>query len=147
MAMYTAITAGANFMLHAGGWDEGGLVTCYGKLVTEAEQCRLYHRLAQGVSLDRMDAAMEAVRRTEPQGHYLADPFTLEVFEDSFLMPQTFDYDTYPQWKANGEKDLAQRSREIARQMLRDYEQPALDVALREELDAFVDRRKSEIAI
>lgn len=147
MAMYTGVTAGANLMLHAGGWDEGGLVTCYAKLVTEAEQCTLYHRLAQGISLDRLDDAMEAVRRTEPQGHYLGDPFTLEVFEDSFMMPQMFDYDTYPQWQANGGKDLPQRAREKARQMLRDYEQPSLDVAVREELDDFVKRRKREIAI
>ncbi|TGQ27535.1 MULTISPECIES: trimethylamine methyltransferase family protein [unclassified Mesorhizobium] len=146
MAMFTGITAGANLMLHAGGWDEGGLVTCYGKLVVEAEQSMLYHRLARGVSLDRLDAAMEAVRRTEPQGHYLGDPFTLEVFEDSFMMPQLFDYDSYPQWKANGEKDLAQRARERARQILAEYEQPPLDEAVREELDAFVERRKREIA-
>ncbi|TGS95615.1 trimethylamine methyltransferase, partial [Mesorhizobium sp. M8A.F.Ca.ET.213.01.1.1] len=86
------------------------------------------------------------VRRTEPQGHYLGDPFTLEVFEDSFMMPQLFDYDSYPQWKANGEKDLAQRARERARQILAEYEQPPLDEAVREELDAFVERRKREIA-
>lgn len=147
MAMFTGITAGANLMLHAGGWDEGGLVTCYGKLVVEAEQCALYHRLAQGVSLDRLDDAMQAVRRIEPQGHYLADPFTLEVFEDSFMMPDMFDFDTYPQWKANGEKDVATRAREKARRMLAEYEQPPMDQSAREELDAFVERRKHEILI
>ncbi|MBZ9764959.1 trimethylamine methyltransferase family protein [Mesorhizobium sp. CA8] len=146
MGMYTGITAGANLMLHAGGWDESGLVTCYAKLIVEAEQCVLYHRLAQGVSLDRLDAAMEAIRRIEPQGHYLGDPFTIEVFEDSFLMPELFDYDTYPQWKANGSKDAATRAREKAKAIIAEYEPPPMDEAVREELDAFVDRRKREIS-
>lgn len=147
MAMFTGITAGANLMLHAGGWDEGGLITCFAKLVVEAEQCMIYHRMAQGVSLDHLDAAMEAVRRTPAQGHYLGDPFTLEVFEDSFMMPQMFDYDSHPQWLSNGAKDVAQRAREKARQMLIEYEQPHLDDAVREELDEFVERRKREIRI
>lgn len=146
MAFFTGITAGANLMLHAGGWDEAGLVNCYAKLIVDAEQCTLYHRLGRGVSLDRLDDAMEAVRRIAPQGHYLGDPFTLEVFEDSFMMPSLFDYDSHPQWEAAGAKDLAQRARERARQMLADYQAPALDVAVREELDAFVERRRAEIS-
>jgi trimethylamine--corrinoid protein Co-methyltransferase len=60
---------------------------------------------------------------------------------------QMFDYDTHPQWLANGAKDVAQRAREKARQMLAEYVQPYLDDAVREELDEFVERRKREIRI
>ncbi|WP_233282741.1 trimethylamine methyltransferase family protein [Agrobacterium tumefaciens] len=67
-------------------------------------------------------------------------------FEYSFMMPQPFDYDTYPLWKDNGGKDLDQRARDRARQILADYERPPLDEAIREELDAFVKRRKREIS-
>ena len=36
--MMTAILAGANMILHAGGWDEAGLVNCYAKFIVDAEQ-------------------------------------------------------------------------------------------------------------
>ena len=144
--MMTAILAGANMILHAGGWDEAGLVNCYAKFIVDAEQNMLYHRLGQGVSLDRLDEAVDAVRLVPPSGHYLGEPFTLKYFEDSFTMPELLDYSSHPQWVADGEKDTAQRAREAARRMLADFREPNMDIAARKELDAFVERRKSEIS-
>ena len=42
-------------------------------------------------------------------------------------------------------KDALERATEIWQQALREYEQPAMDPAIREELDAYIARRKEEI--
>ncbi len=43
-----ALLAGVNFMLHACGWLEGGLVSSYEKFVMDADQLGTLHHLAQG---------------------------------------------------------------------------------------------------
>nr|MDA3888241.1 trimethylamine methyltransferase family protein [Allgaiera sp.] len=47
-----ALLAGVNFMLHACGWLEGGLVSSYEKFVMDADQLGTLHHLAQGIQID-----------------------------------------------------------------------------------------------
>ncbi|MFT4149763.1 MAG: trimethylamine methyltransferase family protein [Paracoccaceae bacterium] len=145
-AYMSGATAGANLMLHAGGWDEAGLVCCMAKFVADAEQNLLIARYARGVSFEHFDEALEAVSRIGPGGHYLGDPFTLKRFKDAFIAPEMLDYLSHEQWKVKGEKPMDQRCREKAAALLAEYEPPAMDPAIREELDAFVALRQSQIS-
>lgn len=143
--MMTGINAGAHLMLHAGGWDEGGLVICYGKFIADDEQNQLMARYARGISFERFDEALRAVRRIGPGGHYLGDSFTLDHFRDAFAMPEAMDFSSFEQWSAAGSEDMATRCRRMARTLLADFEAPTLNPDTRNELDEFVARRKSEI--
>ena len=145
-AYMSGASAGANLMLHAGGWDEAGLVCCMGKFVADAEQNLLIAKYAQGISFDHFDAALEAVTRIGPGGHYLGDAFTLQHFREAFIAPEMLDYLSYEQWKVKGEKPMDQRCREKAAVLLEEYVQPAMEAARREELEAFVTRRKTQIS-
>ncbi|CDX53606.1 Trimethylamine methyltransferase MttB (fragment) [Mesorhizobium plurifarium] len=146
IAYMSGATAKSNLFLHAGGWDEAGLVCCLAKFVADAEQNLLIAKYAEGISFDYFDEALEAVRRIGPGGHYLGDSFTLKRFKDAFISPEMLDYLSYEQWKAQGSKDMAQRCREKARMLLASYEAPAIDEAVREELDAFVAKRQEQIS-
>ncbi|RJT24187.1 trimethylamine methyltransferase [Mesorhizobium waimense] len=146
IAYMSGATAKSNLFLHAGGWDEAGLVCCLAKFVADAEQNLLIAKYAQGVSFDHFDDALEAIRRIGPGGHYLGDAFTLKRFKEAFISPELLDYLSYEQWKAKGSKDMAQRCREKAKATLESYEPPQIDVAVREELDAFVAKRQNEIS-
>ena len=145
-AMMSGATAGANLMLHAGGWDEAGLVCCMAKFVADAEQNLLIAKYAQGVSFDRFDAALEAVTRIGPGGHYLGDAFTLKHFREAFIAPEMLDYLSHEQWKARGEKSMDQRCREKAAEILATHEPPPIDPALKKSVDAFVAKRQAEIS-
>lgn len=141
-----ALSANANFLLHAGGWDEAGMVHCMRKLVVDAEQNLLMAKYATGVSLDRLDEALEAVARVGPGGHYLGDAFTLAHFEDAFFAPDVLNYEAFEMWQVAGARDIAQRAAEEAERLLASYEAPSLEPSVREELDAFVRVRESEIS-
>lgn len=141
-----ALTSNANFLLHAGGWDEAGMVHCINKLVADGEQNLLMAKYAEGVNFDHLAEAMEAVHRIGPGGHYLGDAFTLKHFQDAFFSPEILDYEAYEQWHAKGSKDMPLRTREKAEQLLNDYQSPALDPCRVEALDDFVARRESEIS-
>lgn len=146
VAYMSGASAGANLMLHAGGWDEAGLVCCMAKFVADAEQNLLIAKYAQGISFDHFDEALEAVTRIGPGGHYLGDPFTLKRFKEAFIAPEMLDYLSYEQWKVKGEKPMDQRCREKAADLLAEYERPPMDPAVRDELDAFLARRCMEIS-
>ena len=45
----------------------------------------------------------------------------------------------------NGAKDTAARAADIYKKKLEEYEQPALDEAIREELEEYVVRRRAEL--
>lgn len=140
-----ALNTGANFLLHAGGWDEAGMVHCLNKLIVDSEQNLLMAKYAAGVRFDRLEEAVKAIHRIGPGGHYLADEFTLEYFQDAFISPEILNYEAFEQWQAAGSKDIAERARAKAETLLREYEVPALSVDKREEIDAFVEKRESEI--
>ena len=86
-----------------------------------------------------------AVRDIGPGGHYLGHPRTQENFQQAFFMPKLFDNNSYEQWVAEGSKDAPTRALETARKLLSDYEQPPLDPAINEELNAYIARRETEI--
>ena len=122
------------------------MVHCMNKLLVDAEQNLLMAKYAAGVNFDRLDEALEAVRRVGPGGHYLGDAFTLKHFRQAFISPELLNYDAYELWRASGSKDLPTHAREKAEILLSEYEEPALDIAKREELDEFVKRREREIS-
>lgn len=144
--MMTGINAGANLMLHAGGWDEGGLAICYAKFMADNEQNMLMARYAGGIRMDRFADALKAVDRIGPGGHYLGDEFTIAHFRDAFSMPKLMDFSSFEQWSSDGSKDMAQRCRKAAAHMLDEAATPDMDEGVREELDDFVARRKREIS-
>ena len=146
IAYMSGASACANLMLHAGGWDEAGLVCCMAKLVADAEQNLLIAKYAQGVSFEYFDEALEAIGRIGPGGHYLGDSFTLKRFKEAFVSPEMLDYLSYEQWKAQGSKDMGVRCRDKAKSILDLYRQPSMDPGIREELDAFVAKRQESIS-
>ncbi len=139
------VTANCNFMMHAGGWDEAGMVHCMAKLAADSEQNLMMAAYAEGVKFDRLDEALEAVARIGPGGHYLGDQFTLKHFEDAFFLPEVLDYEAYENWELAGSRDMTARSVEKAKALIAAYEPPALDESRRQALDDYVERRQTEI--
>ena len=136
--------AGVNFVLHAAGWIEGGLALSYEKLVMGADQLGMMQVYADGVDMTENGQAMDAFR-TNPHGqHFLGNPHTLENFESAFYRSQIADNNSYEQWFEDGEKTAAQRANGIWKQMLMDYEPPALDEAADLAMIDYMARRKSE---
>lgn len=140
------VTSNASFLLHAGGWDEAGMVTCFCKLVADAEQNMMMAKYAQGVNFDRLEEALDSIKRVGPGGHFLGDAFTLEHFQDAFFTPQILDYEAWEHWDQNGRRSLPERARTHVEMLLAEYQVPKIDLAISDELHAFVERRQTEIS-
>jgi trimethylamine---corrinoid protein Co-methyltransferase len=140
-----ALLAGVNFMLHACGWLEGGLVSSYEKFVMDADQLGILHHLAQGVHVDTNGQAMDAIREVGPGGHYLGCEHTQANFKTAFWRTDLLDYKPYETWAEEGSRDTMQLANERVKKLLGDYQQPDLDAGIAEGLGDFVARRKAEM--
>ncbi len=54
------------------------------------------------------------------------------------------DWRNFETWKEAGEPIAIQRANAVWKQRLATYQEPSIDPAIREELDAFLTRRKEE---
>lgn len=143
--MYGVLMAGANFVLSSTGYLEGALCQSYAKVALDGEQMRMMYKLGQGVNFDELDGVLDTIHAMNPGDHYLGTEHTLNNFQSAFQMPELMNSDSFEQWEIDGALDAGERGAAKARQLLGNYEEPALPADVAEELDDFVARRKTEI--
>jgi trimethylamine--corrinoid protein Co-methyltransferase len=140
-----ALLSGVNFMLHACGWLEGGLVSSYEKFVMDADQLGTLHHLAQGISMDTNGQAMDAIREVGPGGHYLGCEHTQANFKSAFWRSDLLDYKPFETWEEEGARDTQALASIRVQKMLGDYQQPTLDEGIAESLHDYVARKKASM--
>lgn len=139
------LLSGVNFMLHACGWLEGGLVSSFEKFVMDADQLGVLHGLARGVDLSENGQAMDAIREVGPGGHYLGCAHTQANFKSAFWRSELLDYKPYETWEEEGARDTVALARARVEKLLSDYRKPEIDPAVEEALADFVARKKASM--
>ena len=140
--LWPTIMGGVNFCLHAAGWLEGGLSSGYEKLIMDADQLTMFQKFAEGVDFSENGQAMDAIREVGPGAHYLGCAHTQANFETAFWRSGLADNNSFEQWRDDGEKDIVKRANTQWKKMLADYQGPALDEGIDEQLQAFMAKRK-----
>lgn len=146
MVMIPTIMARTNFVLHAAGWLENGLVSGYEKFVLDCEILGMLHTWARGIDLSDEAFAFDAFQEVPPGGHFLGTAHTMRHFRDAFYRAELFDYSSAEQWDLNGSRDAYARANAKLKQLLAGYQAPALDAGVAQALHEYVARRKLAIA-
>src|SRR4051794_9961671 len=145
MSMWPTMLAGTNFVMHAAGWLESALVSCYEKYVMDVEVLRMLVEVFKPLEVNEESLAYSAHQEVGQGGHFLGAVHTLERFRECFYRPLLSSTENYERWNKKGGRDAATRANEIWKKTLEEYEQPEMDEGLREELQAYVDRRRKEL--
>ena len=122
-----------------------GLVMGYEKFVMDLDRCGALHRLVEGLTVDTDTLGADAYREAGPGGAYLSTAHTLAHFETANHPCVLTDTASYEQWTEKGSLDQQQRANGVWKQMLAEYEPPAVDAGVDEALREFVERRKREL--
>ena len=133
-------------MLHAAGWLEGGLAASYEKIIVDGEILRGWAEILKPLAFDDDELAIDAIKDIPVGGHFFGSPHTLARYENAFYRPLLSDWSNFENWQESGSKDATQRASELWKKIRDAYVPPALDPAVKEELDAYVDKRKAELA-
>jgi len=143
--MWPTVQAGTNFVLHAAGWLEGGLIAGYEKFVLDLEICAMMARFVEGIGLSDEDFAWDAYAEAGPGQHFLGTQHTMRHYSTAFHQHTVFSMDNYEKWEEEGSPDSYKLANAVWKRMLVEYEPPELDEAIEEELNAFTGRRRAEI--
>jgi trimethylamine---corrinoid protein Co-methyltransferase len=143
-SLFAAVTAGVNMVYHAAGWLEGGLCASYEKFVIDCEQIQQLIAYMQPVRWDEGEIAFDAIREVGQGGHYFGIQHTRDRYLNAFYSPFLSDWSNYENWLDRGGVQTVERANRIWKKILDEYQPPALDAPIAEELAAFVERRKRE---
>ena len=146
MSLWGSIMGHANLVNHAAGWLEGGLTASFEKLIVDAEMLQMMAEYLRPIEVSDDELALDAIAEVGPGGHHFGTSHTLERYESAFYTPILSNRQNFESWQESGSIDIATRANTIWKQLLREYEQPALDPAIDDALVEYVDRRKQAIA-
>jgi trimethylamine--corrinoid protein Co-methyltransferase len=145
-SLWSAVQSGTHMVYHAAGWLEGGLIACPEKFVMDCEVLQMIQRYMepQIIATTPDDIAVDVIKEVGPNGHYFGIDHTQERYETAFYQPFVSDWSNFEAFEANGGVWTPERAHRLFKDIVRNFEEPSMDIARRDELAAFVERRKAE---
>ena len=145
MSLWGAILGHGNLIYHAAGWQEGGLTASYEKFILDVEMLQMMVEFLKPIAVNEAELGFDAIKGVPTGGHFFGEAHTMERYEHAFYQPLLSNWQNYENWHLAGAKDATQRATEIWKRALAEYQQPPMDAAVREALDAYVEARRAEI--
>ncbi len=143
-SLWACVAGGVNFVKHAAGWLEGGLVCSLEKIVLDAELIQMVRECMKPVMINDETLGLDAIREVGPGGHFFGAAHTLARFENAFYAPMISDWRNFQSWQEAGAPTAMQHAHLRAGFLLESYEEPSLDAGRKAAIDDFVERRKRE---
>ncbi|HBU15103.1 MAG: methyltransferase [Rhodobacteraceae bacterium GWE1_64_9] len=145
-SLWAAVQSGTNMVYHAAGWLEGGLIASPEKFVMDCEVLQMIQRYCEAATFATSDddLAFDAIREVGAGGHYFGCQHTQDRYQTAFYAPFVSDWRNYEAWHQDGAVWTSERAHRLYKQILADFEPPAMNGDHLEELTRFVARRKQE---
>ncbi|TWH01146.1 trimethylamine--corrinoid protein Co-methyltransferase [Mesorhizobium sp. J18] len=143
-SLWGAIQGGGNFILHSAGWLEGGLRCSYEKTILDIDLLQMVAEFLTPLDVSEPALAVDAIRDVGPGGHFFGTPHTQERYKSAFYSPILSDWRNYETWAQAGSPTAIEKANRVWKERLAAYEKPAMDPAIEEELNDFVERRIAE---
>ena len=146
MSLWSAMLGHTNLVNHAAGWLEGGLTASFEKLIIDAEMLQMMVETLRPIAVDDDELALDAIAEVPPGGHHFGTAHTLARYETAFYPTILSSRQNFESWQEQGSEDALHRANAIWKQLLAEYQKPAIDPATEEALNDYVGRRKADIA-
>jgi trimethylamine--corrinoid protein Co-methyltransferase len=145
MSLWGAVLGHGNLVYHAAGWQEGGLTASFEKLVLDVEMLQMMIEFLRPIETGPDDLGFDAIAGVATGGHFFGEPHTMQRYEHAFYRPLVSNWQNYESWALAGAQDATQRATGIWKRALAEYQQPPMDPAIVDALDAYVARRRQAI--
>ena len=143
-SLWGVITGGCNMVYHGAGWLEGGLQASFEKFIIDCEILQNIFHYLEPIGVTEEDLAVDVIKEVGPQGHFFGTAHTQARYETQFYKPFLSDWRNHGGWVEAGEPKAHDHANRLWKQALSEYEEPPMDPAIREEIDAYVARRIAE---
>ena len=145
-SLWAAVQSGTHMVYHAAGWLEGGLIASPEKFIMDCEVLQQIQRYMQPEiwATGPEEVAVEAIGSVGNAGHFFGIQHTQDRYTTAFYQPFLSDWRNYEGWEAAGGVWTPERAHMLYKRIIESFEAPPMDEAIRDELAAFVARRKAE---
>lgn len=130
------------FLLHAAGWLDGGLVAGYEQFVLDLEMLETMERFLGGFPVGPEALAIDTVAAVGPGGSYLMTDHTLAHYRDAIHTSPLMEIGPSENGRGDDSEVLLRRANSLWKKWLEDYQEPPIDPAVEEAARAYVERRK-----
>jgi trimethylamine---corrinoid protein Co-methyltransferase len=144
-SLWAAIMSHSHLINHAAGWLEGGLSASMEKIIVDAELLRGWAEILKPIEFTDDDLGIDAIKGIAPGGHFFGSPHTIARYETAFYRPLLSDWSNFESWTEAGSKSATDRARALWKKMRDQYVPPPLDIAILDELNAYVAKRAEQI--
>lgn len=145
-SLWAAIQSGTNLVYHAAGWLEGGLIASPEKFIMDCEVLQMIQRYMEPevIATGEDEIAIDAIKEVGNSGHFFGIQHTQDRYTSAFYQPFVSDWKNFEAWEAAGGTWTAERAHGLFKDIINNFEAPAMDDGIRQELAEFVERRKQE---
>ena len=145
-SLWSAVQSQTNMVYHAAGWLEGGLIASPEKFIMDCEVLQMIQRYFEEATFATTDEdlAFDTIKEVGPGGHYFGVQHTQDRYQHAFYAPICSDWRNYEAWSLDGSTWTHERAHRIYKQILAEFEAPAMNDTHQEELRRFVAKRKQE---
>ncbi len=145
-SLWAAVQSGTNMVYHAAGWLEGGLIASPEKFIMDCEILQQIQRyMAPEIcATGPEEIAFDAIEEVGHGSHFFGIQHTQDRYTTAFYQPFLSDWTNFEGWEVAGGIWTQERAHHMFKEIVGSFEEPPMDIAIREELAAFVERRKSE---
>ncbi len=147
VSLWSATMSHGNMIKHSAGWLEGGLCASFEKFIIDIEMIQIMLQTLKGIEVNDEELAFDAIKEVGAGGHFFGTEHTYARYETAFHTPFVTDWSNFETWEENGSLTATQRANKIYKEVLNEYQQPHMDEAVAEELDAYVVKRRAEYGV
>ncbi|MGB1252399.1 MAG: trimethylamine methyltransferase family protein [Candidatus Promineifilaceae bacterium] len=144
-SLWPCIMSHTNMVVHAAGWLESGLTVSFEKFVMDVENLAMMQHMLQGPEWGEDAFALDSIHEVGPAGHNFGTAHTQARFETAFYPAFLHDRRNLGTWQEAGGEDIVVRANKLWKDLIRQYEAPPLDIAIKEELQDFIARRTIDL--
>ena len=141
-AMLPALT-GSN-VIYGMGMLEMGMTTSYEQLLIDQEIVRMIRRILQGIAVNKDTIALDVIQKVGPAGNYLGERHTLKYMRSELSTTNLINRKMRDNWENAGSKDMAQRAREQAIEILENYKATPLPQDVAKKIRSIVEEGELE---
>ena len=138
MCVLLPALAGSDCCTLFGGLLELDDYAAYEQLVIDNEIAGNILRILDGIEVDEERLAVEVIARVGHGGNFLDLEHTAKHYRSEHYLPQLADRGSRGAWEAKGAKDLAERARAVARDILRSHTPTHMSEDMQQELEGAV---------
>ena len=114
------------------------------KFIIDEEICGIAFEYLKPIVVTDESIGLDIIEEIGIGGDYLSHPSTLKNCRTAFYLPDLVNRKGYAGWQENGHKRIDEKATDIFQQRLSAYVKPDIDPQTEKDLQAYIEKRKSE---